>query len=178
MLAAFRQVAPPALHQCRSGVLSAARSVPHVRTLASSSVLKESLLSRPAWVRSLSKLDGKWSYLLGVAKEGVKKSKKDMKPEDIWKNKESNEVKELSPPNNAYSGRSVQVTNNEVAFALMKLKGILTVNAVRHTAVRDERHEKKGEKRNRLKSVRWRRRFAHEVRKKVQLVNEIRARGA
>lgn len=58
-----------------------------------------------------------------------------------------------------------------------------------------ERHEKKGDKRRRLRSERWRRRFAHEVslvlllvrlcyerclqvRKKVQLVNEIRARGS
>lgn len=61
-----------------------------------------------------------------------------------------------------------------------------------------ERHEKKGYKRRRLESERWRRRFAHEVcsdpflrarydcegfvfvqvRKKVQIVNEIRARGA
>ncbi|EIW60480.1 uncharacterized protein TRAVEDRAFT_120749, partial [Trametes versicolor FP-101664 SS1] len=77
-----------------------------------------------------------------------------------------------------HTGRSVQVNADAVGLALTKLKGILTVNAVRHTAVRDERHEKKGEKRNRLKSVRWRRRFAHEVRQKVQLVNEIRARGA
>ncbi|KAI0831204.1 hypothetical protein BC628DRAFT_1415741 [Trametes gibbosa] len=115
---------------------------------------------------------------MGVAMKGANKAKKDLQPEVIWKNKENNEVKELSSPNNAYSGRSVQVTKNEVAFALTKLKGILTINAVRQTAVRDERHEKKGEKRNRLKSQRWRRRFAHEVRKKVQLVNEIRARGA
>lgn len=54
--------------------------------------------------------------------------------------------------------------HGDLATALMKLKNILNVNAVRQTHIRDERHEKKGEKRNRLKSLRWRRRFAHEVR--------------
>ena len=63
-----------------------------------------------------------------------------------------------------YSGRSVAVYDGDVHTALARLRGILNMNAVRYTNVRDERHEKKGEKRNRLKSLRWRRRFAHEVR--------------
>ena len=87
------------------------------------------------------------------------------------------------------------MVQGDLQSALVRLKGILTVNAVRASHVRDERHEKKGEKRNRLKSLRWRRRFAHEVRpkrptsvpgvltlaqvrKKVLLVKQIRARGA
>ncbi len=51
----------------------------------------------------------------------------------------------------------------DVGSALATLKGILAINNVRASHVRDERHEKKGEKRNRLRSLRWRRRFAHEV---------------
>ena len=87
------------------------------------------------------------------------------------------------------------VYKGDLSSALTTLKGILTINGVRSTHIRDERHEKKGEKRNRLKSLRWRRRFAHEVRpkrptsvpvvltlaqvrKKVLLVKQIRARGA
>ena len=56
------------------------------------------------------------------------------------------------------------MVKGDVGSALAKLKNILAVNAVRVTNIRDERHEKKGEKRNRLRSLRWRRRFAHEVR--------------
>lgn len=56
------------------------------------------------------------------------------------------------------------VYKGDLSSALTTLKGILTINGVRSTHIRDERHEKKGEKRNRLRSVRWRRRFAHEVR--------------
>ena len=62
------------------------------------------------------------------------------------------------------AGRSVAVYKGDLSSALTTLKGILTINGVRSTHIRDERHEKKGEKRNRLRSVRWRRRFAHEVR--------------
>ena len=89
----------------------------------------------------------------------------------------------------------MKVERGDVAGALHKLNDILSANGVRSAHIRDERHEKKGEKRNRLKSLRWRRRFAHEVRpkrptsvpvvltlaqvrKKVLLVKQIRARGA
>lgn len=135
-------------------------------------------------------------------------------PEQFWKTQELSSVQHLRPPHDAYSGewfrttiyhpvhnqslagRSVPVFKGDVATALRQLKAILASNNVRSQNVRDERHEKKGEKRNRLKSLRWRRRFAHEVRlspmtprtfnvftpwqvrKRVQLVNEIRARGA
>ena len=56
------------------------------------------------------------------------------------------------------------VYHGDVGAALAKLHTVLQKNAVRATNVRDERHEKKGEKRNRLRSIRWRKRFAHEVR--------------
>lgn len=87
--------------------------------------------------------------------------------------------------------------NNDLASAFVRLKRVLDRNHVHRELRLTERHEKKGYKRRRLASERWRRRFAHEVcsepsscvrngcekvmsqvRKKVQLVNEIRARGA
>ncbi|CDO70800.1 hypothetical protein BN946_scf184798.g116 [Trametes cinnabarina] len=132
------------------------------------------------WIKSgpPSEPSGKnnFDYLLVTANKHSKRPEKT--PEEVWQMRERNEVPNLPRPNNAYSGRSVPVVNNQVSLALNKLKSILAVNAVRQTNIRDERHEKKGEKRNRLRSLRWRRRFAHEVRTKVQLVNEIRARGA
>jgi ribosomal protein S21 len=87
------------------------------------------------------------------------------------------------------------VRNGNVADALNKLQYSLQRNRVASELKLTARHEKKGYKRGRLSSQRWRRRFAHEVwasfllcdvswinvfqvRKKVQLVNKIRARGA
>jgi ribosomal protein S21 len=94
------------------------------------------------------------------------------------------------------TGRSVAVTGRDtVANAYRKLSSVISRNNVRKELRMGERHEKKGPKRRRLSSERWRRRFAHEVRlvihvfifaaltpclqvrKKVQLVQAIRARG-
>ncbi|KAI0273607.1 hypothetical protein BC834DRAFT_816254, partial [Gloeopeniophorella convolvens] len=75
-------------------------------------------------------------------------------------------------------GRSIEVKNGGVAEALNKLQFILSRNRVALELRLVVRHEKKGYKRRRLSSERWRKMFAHEVRKKVQLVNKIRARGA
>ncbi|RPD66034.1 hypothetical protein L226DRAFT_566517 [Lentinus tigrinus ALCF2SS1-7] len=136
----------------------------------------------PDWT-NLQKSDsppGQWNQLWNIASHNSKPEYQSDKqpPEVIWANWEKLQVAHLPRPHTPYFGRSVYVEKGDVQSALVKLKGILTINAVRPSHVRDERHEKKGEKRNRLKSQRWRRRFAHEVRKKVQLVNEIRARGA
>jgi small subunit ribosomal protein MRP21 len=103
--------------------------------------------------------------------------------DEIWKEKSTaarNAAAER-PPANAYSGwssvdifrnyysrlyfvgRSVLVMNGNVADAYQKLNSILGRNKVRAQLRRAERHEKKGEKRRRLSSERWRRQFAHEV---------------
>jgi ribosomal protein S21 len=92
-------------------------------------------------------------------------------------------------------GRSVPRPHGDtVANAYRKLSSIISRNNVRKELRMAERHEKKGPKRRRLSSERWRRRFAHEVccsllhrvapcsfcpqvRKKVQLVQAIRTRG-
>lgn len=60
-------------------------------------------------------------------------------------------------------GRSVEV-NGDIAHALNKLKTILKNNYVRPEWLAQKRHEKKGNRRRRLASLRWRRRFSYEVR--------------
>ncbi|PFH54377.1 hypothetical protein AMATHDRAFT_53331 [Amanita thiersii Skay4041] len=79
---------------------------------------------------------------------------------------------------NPFSGRTVRVVNNNLADAFRKLDGIIGRNKVRAQLKQSERHEQKGAKRRRLSSERWRKRFSHEVRLKVQLVEKIRRRGA
>lgn len=51
-----------------------------------------------------------------------------------------------------------------VATALRKLDTILARNRVKYELRLTERHEKKGVKRRRLQSERWRKHFANEVR--------------
>ena len=63
----------------------------------------------------------------------------------------------------AHLGRSVEVRNGNVGEALAQLQTILQRNRVQAEIRATSRHEKKGEKRRRLRSQRWRRRFAHEV---------------
>jgi small subunit ribosomal protein MRP21 len=70
------------------------------------------------------------------------------------------------------SGRTVLIRKGEgVAQAYARLQSILRINNVRKELKLVERHEKKGEKRRRLRSERWRRKFADEV--CVSLVHEL-----
>ncbi|KAI0341683.1 hypothetical protein BDW22DRAFT_1332000, partial [Trametopsis cervina] len=75
-------------------------------------------------------------------------------------------------------GRTVAVYGQNLSRAFDRLSSVMKQNNVSREVRAQERHEKKGYKRRRLASQRWRNRFAHEVRKKIQIVNEIRARGA
>ena len=59
-----------------------------------------------------------------------------------------------------------------------ELRRTMARNGVQSELQRAQRHEKKGYKRRRLASERWRRLFAHAVRQKVQLVQEIVKRGS
>jgi small subunit ribosomal protein MRP21 len=61
-------------------------------------------------------------------------------------------------------GRSIHVSGGEVAVAYRRLQAVLRRNNVMFELRRNERHERKGDKRRRLSSQRWRKRFAHEVR--------------
>lgn len=58
----------------------------------------------------------------------------------------------------------MKVINGNVAEAYRKLEIILNKNKVKYELKRAERHEKKGVKRRRLSSERWRKQFANEVR--------------
>ncbi|KAJ3883436.1 hypothetical protein F5051DRAFT_391466 [Lentinula edodes] len=87
-------------------------------------------------------------------------------------------IAEAGLVNDPYSGRSAHVVDGNLADAFRRLDMILARNKVRKQLKLAERHEKKGPKRRRLESERWRRLFAHEVRKNVQLVTKIRRRGA
>ncbi|KAI1795970.1 hypothetical protein LXA43DRAFT_1090593 [Ganoderma leucocontextum] len=180
---------PSLLRQCARHAATNVRPSQQLRALATSPVLRQSSDSNssfpytPSWIDNNSQLQptrgfDRWGNILGSPFRAPPKVDKSTTPEEWWKLQEQTNVRHLPPPHDAYSGRSVHVFKGDVGTALRHLKTILTANNVRSQNVRDERHEKKGEKRNRLKSLRWRRRFAHEVRKRVQLVNEIRARGA
>ncbi|KAF5365750.1 hypothetical protein D9758_003302 [Tetrapyrgos nigripes] len=99
--------------------------------------------------------------------------------EEIWRQKSVIAQNALAQSNiTPYTGRTVKVVDGNVSLALRKLDTILTKNKVRRDVWTQRRHEKKGVKRRRLESERWRRLFAHEVRKNVHLVTKIRNRGA
>ncbi|OSX65200.1 hypothetical protein POSPLADRAFT_1038980 [Postia placenta MAD-698-R-SB12] len=157
---------------CRARLLSSS-SQPESPDVRQSSPLKMDPLRSTTLERPRTQ-DRMWNYLLPTIKQVVDQDKS---PEDVWKERGEAVSRYLSLPNTPYSGRSVS-TYTGVAFAFTKLRRILSTNHVVKELRMAERHEKKGDKRRRLRSVRWRRRFAHEVRKKVQLVNEIRARGS
>ncbi|KAG1772654.1 hypothetical protein EDD22DRAFT_859552 [Suillus occidentalis] len=76
------------------------------------------------------------------------------------------------------SGRRIYVADNQLGESFRRLQTRLRRNRLIQEVSRQRRHEKKGVKRRRLSSERWRRMFANEVRKKVQLVSTIRRRGA
>ncbi|KAJ7343509.1 hypothetical protein DFH08DRAFT_702802, partial [Mycena albidolilacea] len=76
-----------------------------------------------------------------------------------------------------FSGRHVKVWQGKFAEAVRDFEKILARNRVRFTYRAAERHEKKGPKRRRIRSEQWRKHFANQVRKNVQLVHKIRRRG-
>ncbi|KAI0006012.1 hypothetical protein BJV74DRAFT_13670 [Russula compacta] len=121
-----------------------------------------------------------WSHLNDIYSRSVdvKPRESPMSPDERWAMQSRARMASLMPPRGPYAGRSVEVKNGNVADALNKLQYTLQRNRVVSELRLAARHEKKGYKRRRLSSERWRKRFAHEVRKKVQLVNKIRARGA
>ncbi|KAF8504050.1 hypothetical protein BU17DRAFT_101530 [Hysterangium stoloniferum] len=95
-------------------------------------------------------------------------------PAELWR-RNSHRVND-SPPG-PYDGRTVEINSGDnLTAAWGKLNALLRANNVRQELRRTARHEQKGEKRRRLRSERWRRKFADEVRKKVKLVIEMRNR--
>ncbi|KAG5643481.1 hypothetical protein DXG03_000869 [Asterophora parasitica] len=167
-----------------------------IRQITSTSAALQPPISSLQRPRRSEPTGNTWNNVLG---DYIATSSKQvpLTPEAIWQQKSDKAKKavEEDPPAGAYSGRSVKVLGGNVADAYARLNSILQRNKVRAQLRRAERHEKKGEKRRRLESERWRRQFAHEVRsfalgvcvyrafrkqvrKKVQLVTKIRNRGA
>ncbi|KAJ7273688.1 hypothetical protein B0H12DRAFT_966097, partial [Mycena haematopus] len=100
-------------------------------------------------------------------------------PEEKWRAYSLSQVallqkNEIADP---YSGRSVKVRQGKFAEAVRDFEKILARNQIRSTSRMAERHEKKGVKRRRIRSEQWRKHFANQVRKNVQLVHKIRRRG-
>lgn len=58
----------------------------------------------------------------------------------------------------------MDVIDGDVASAAKKLDGVLNNNNVGRDWATNRRHKPKGEERRKLISMRWRRRFKHEVR--------------
>lgn len=179
MLASFtRRVTPQLLRQgalsSQNSSLNASRPTACSRWTAHT--IKRSFIDAPG-----PELDSQWRSLSEVKLRGQNAPSaptKSQAPEVRWQQNSETDLAKLALPQDAYAGRSVEVRNGNVGEALAQLQTILQRNRVQAEIRATSRHEKKGEKRRRLRSQRWRRRFAHEVRKKVQLVNEIRARGA
>lgn len=122
-----------------------------------------------------------WSF---IGQNAANKKTSPSTADEKWQQKSETAKANLSdrPPANAYTGhdilviynpiylncvypigRTVPVKSGNVAEAYQKLHNILQRNRVRPQLRLAARHEKKGVKRRRLSSERWRRQFAHEV---------------
>ena len=124
-----------------------------------------------------------WSHLNDIYSRAVDVRSQDppMSPDASWATQSRSRMPHLRPPKGPYAGniilsfqlhdfliyqypgRSIEVKNGNVADALNKLQYTLQRNRVASELRLTARHEKKGYKRRRLSSERWRRRFAHEV---------------
>ncbi|KAL5533084.1 hypothetical protein ACEPAF_4860 [Sanghuangporus sanghuang] len=97
----------------------------------------------------------------------------------LWKrHSEIFESERLLTARDAYSGRTVEIQGGDIALGAKMLDKMLAQNGVPRDWFQNRRHKQKGDERRRLKSLRHRRRFKHEVGKMVQLVQQIRRRGS
>jgi Ribosomal protein S21 len=123
-----------------------------------------------------------WSHLNDIysTKVTVKRTEPSMTPEERWALLSHTRNTNPPPLKGPYAGRTIisfeplifswmcvgrsfEVKHGNVADALNKLRDTLNRNRVYSELKISARHEKKGYKRRRLSSERWRRRFAHEV---------------
>lgn len=107
---------------------------------------------------------------------GTVQKKSPPTPDELWAERSRSAT--FNPPADPYTGRRISVNGDQLGEAFRRLQTRLRRNRLIQEVSRQRRHEKKGVKRRRLSSERWRRMFANEVRKKVQLVSTIRRRGA
>ena len=121
-----------------------------------------------------------WSHLNDIYGKVVDVKGPSMTPEERWSMLSRSRTAISTLPKGPYAGkvatdivftifsftcpgRSIEVKNGNVAEALNRLQYTLGRNRVARELKLTARHEKKGYKRRRLSSERWRRRFAHEV---------------
>jgi small subunit ribosomal protein MRP21 len=158
MFAALAAVRPcarsfsPAFRALR--FLSDATTKPSYRSITTPKTVFDIQDSFPVFEQATLTMDQKWAQFDADARNAL----------------------ERNPPPTPFTGRTVNVQNGDVGQAYNRLRSILARNSILREANMAERHEKRGVKRRRLASQRWRRVFANEVRKKVQLVSEIRHR--
>lgn len=117
-------------------------------------------LAQPAPLDSHTLWDNLSSTLAGVRRNEVVPPAKRWEAASIASEKQ---IASLQKPAGIFSGRSVEVTRNNVSGAYWGVMRILTQNNVRAELRRAMRHEKPTDMRRRLKSERHRKRFADQV---------------
>ncbi|TFY81017.1 hypothetical protein EWM64_g2998 [Hericium alpestre] len=179
----MQSIAARASCMFRSGVLSARPTVTAPSSLRqaipTSQFSKRSFADAPQ--QATKDASPGWDVLARLARPPryLRQPQTQLAPADLWASRSEHNLKNMPlEPKDPYAGRSVPVRHGQTAAALSELQRILGRNKVQHELRMTARHEKKGYKRRRLASESWRRNFANEVRKKVKLVREIRARGA
>jgi len=107
-------------------------------------------------------------------------SRPELSPAERWEKQHEAFMDRNEVAGTAYSGRTESVTKHQVplSIAWMRLNRTVRMNNLRQELRSQARFEKPGEKRRRLRSERWRRRFAEEVGRKIRLANAIRKRGS
>ncbi|KAG6333130.1 hypothetical protein ID866_5957 [Astraeus odoratus] len=157
---------------CRN-VLSPALS--RSRASVQCSALNRPLFPKQFLGRSMSTSTTDDPVLIAIrAFENGSKQLKQLTPAKAWE--ERSAQLDLPPPADVYAGRRIPVTT-DLRSTFLRLSKRLHKNSVYKEWKLSARHEKRGIKRSRLRSERWRKRFADEVRRKVQLVSTIRRRG-
>lgn len=167
----LRRITSAALSSTARGAFSQRSNLP-ARMLSN-------VLHPPALLDRTKGQDRVWTSAITDAicgTEGTLQKKSVPTPDAIWAERSQNLA--LQPPADPYTGRRISVGVDQLGEGFRRLQTRLRRNRLIQEVSRQRRHEKKGVKRRRLSSERWRRMFANEVRKKVQLVSTIRRRGA
>jgi len=158
----------------RAALLSKIMMVSQSRSLTAIPLAEEERHGKPHHPPEMRK-DVTWNLLADYSHKRVAPKRT---PEEIWRDRSSR--LEANPPLSIYSGsllscprvfalsnrflgRSVVVKSDNLTGAIKSLTNRLKANKVLQTWKYQMRHEKKGVKRRRLESQRWRRRFADEV---------------
>ncbi|GMK55991.1 hypothetical protein CspeluHIS016_0210470 [Cutaneotrichosporon spelunceum] len=111
--------------------------------------------------------------LAGVASDLVPASLREPADPDAWW-RGNDLTQQYGKPGNQYSGRSMPVRNFIAQFRTMQ--GNLRRSGIADEFRRVEYYEKPSAERVRLASIRNRRRFQENIRKRVQLVQALRSR--